>query len=261
MIQMPTFDPALFGANLREAMKGRGFDVKTLQKEVAREVARQTGKTRGTSYGTIWSYVNNQAPLEPRREVVEALATLLDRLPDNLMFGTGPKTQREAEALLLQQSEAESRPSKEPHKEAFREWLPFDDLGSVARGQLWRLWGAFYDLHCVRREWMGETISPEDEHEVGGVESARVIAKALRKPLDDMDLIARPATKSMGQFHGAFGWDLDSYIIQASEGLLQLVDQQRARIIRYREAKAEVTRLGESQQSSIEPKEDDDGEA
>ena len=256
---MPEFDPIPFGSRLKAAMADLDLDVKGLQ----RDLVRRTNKARGTSYGNIWSYVNGQAPLEPRREVVDALGEILDRLPDYLMFGTPPKTSREAELLLLQESEVESRPSKEPHKQAFREGLPFDRLGSVARGQLWRLWGAFYDLHCLRRELMGETLAPEDEHELGGVESAREVARALRGPLLDMDLIVPgDGTKAAtpGQFYGAFGSQLDSYIIQASEALMGLVDHQstfirRTRLTQKQKSEA-LVRIREAQRGDAAPQEE-----
>ena len=98
---MPTFDPVAFGERLRRHMDERDLDVKSLRQQVS----DATGGARGTSYGTVWSYVKGHAPLEPRREVVEALAALLDVLPEYLLHG-GAKSQAEA-AILEREDERE----------------------------------------------------------------------------------------------------------------------------------------------------------
>jgi len=86
---MPGFNPVALGERLREEMGKQTppLDVKALQKRVI----ENAGEARGTSYGSIWSYVNGQAPLEPRREVIEGMATVFGVLPDYLLAG-GPRT-------------------------------------------------------------------------------------------------------------------------------------------------------------------------
>ena len=106
---MSTFDPVTFGERLRLRMDERGLDVKSLRQQVS----DATGGARGTSYGTIWSYVKGHAPLEPRREVVEALAALLDVLPEYLLHG-GAKSQAEAAILEREEERDDSR---------FNEWM------------------------------------------------------------------------------------------------------------------------------------------
>lgn len=106
---MSTFDPGAFGERLRRCMAQRGLDVKSLRQQIS----DATGGARGTSYGTIWSYVKGHAPLEPRREVVEALAALFDVLPEYLLHG-GPKSQAEAAILEREEERDDSR---------FNEWM------------------------------------------------------------------------------------------------------------------------------------------
>ena len=88
------FEPVGFGERLQAELDRRAWDVKTLQKAVRTKM----GKARGTSWGSIWSYVNGHAPIEPRREVMEALAELLGILPHFLMYGDGYRTAVEAAA-------------------------------------------------------------------------------------------------------------------------------------------------------------------
>lgn len=88
------FDPVAFGGRLKVELARRDWNVKALQEKLR----AKTGKIPGTSYGSLWSYVNGQAPIEPRREAIEALAELLNILPHFLMTGDGPRTAVEAAA-------------------------------------------------------------------------------------------------------------------------------------------------------------------
>jgi hypothetical protein len=97
---MPEFDPKAFGSRLRGEMRERGVETKALQEDVR----ERTGGARGTSYGSVWSYVNGQAPVEPRREVVEAMAVELGVLPEYLLHG-GPRTLAEAEVASAHEAE------------------------------------------------------------------------------------------------------------------------------------------------------------
>jgi hypothetical protein len=75
-------------------MEERGLQLKPFQEAVQ----EKTGHARGTSYGQVWSYVKGQAPLEPRREVVEAMAEELGVLPTYLLYG-GSRTAEEAQVV------------------------------------------------------------------------------------------------------------------------------------------------------------------
>lgn len=111
------FDPEVFGEQLSIEIERAGMDVKQLQQGVRDRI----GKARGTSYGSIWSYVNGQAPLEPQREVVNALAEVLDVLPGWLLFGDPPRTEREAALLAERQArEAEGEPGFERYRRIFQ---------------------------------------------------------------------------------------------------------------------------------------------
>lgn len=167
---MPTFDPKAFGERLRNALEARGWDVKKLREAVH----TKTGGARGTSYGSVWSYVKGQAPIDPRREVVEALADLLDRLPAFLMYGEGPMTKREEQAQKAQErvrphgKESENAPWQERH-DAMR-------AGMHRRSLLWSRATYFYTTEALFQglvidflESGGEeflTWSPEDIEEV-----------------------------------------------------------------------------------------------
>lgn len=143
----PTFDPEAFGRRLREAMAcphvlpdGREveeLDVKNLQEQVR---AATRGAT-GTSYGSIWSYVNGKAPLEPRREVVEALGEILDRVPHYLMFGEGPRTPLEAARREAETTPWDDDPNILALQALFavKDRMPFDHLSlSTVGEQAWR---------------------------------------------------------------------------------------------------------------------------
>lgn len=93
MSDMPDFDATAFGTRLHAALQDRGWDVKKLQETVR----GRYGRLPGSSYGNVWSYVNGKAPIEPRRELVDAMADLLGVFPEYLLFG-GPRTDIEAAA-------------------------------------------------------------------------------------------------------------------------------------------------------------------
>ena len=95
---MPDFNPVGLGKRLKLEMERQQppLDVKALQARVI----EKAGAMRGTSYGSIWSYVKGQAPLEPRREVIDALASVLGVLPSYLLAG-GPRTPEEKDVADL----------------------------------------------------------------------------------------------------------------------------------------------------------------
>lgn len=120
MLDDPSFEPEGFGWRVRNALLAKGWDVKALQEAVR----ARYGNLLGSSYGSVWSYVNGKAPQEPRREVVEAMASLLDRPPRFLLFGEGPKTEREKvaqEAAVSVRGKPGKRRGKDFTAEDFRE--------------------------------------------------------------------------------------------------------------------------------------------
>ena len=167
---MPTFDPKAFGERLRDALEEGGWDVKKLRQAVH----TKTGGARGTSYGSVWSYVNGQAPIDPRREVVEALSELLDRLPEFLMYGEGPRTKREEQT---EKARKEARVHEEGGEiEPWRESYDAMRAGMDRRSLLWSRATYFYTTEALFQglvidflESGGEeflTWSPEDIEEV-----------------------------------------------------------------------------------------------
>jgi transcriptional regulator with XRE-family HTH domain len=100
----PTFDPIAFGERLRKEMDRTGKKTKPLHVELRDKLGKEAP---GTSYGQVWTYVNGQAPIEPRREVLEALAEVFNVRVEFLAFGQGARTEAEEEV----------RRSQAPHTE------------------------------------------------------------------------------------------------------------------------------------------------
>jgi transcriptional regulator with XRE-family HTH domain len=234
---MGGFDPVAFGERLREELDLKGWDVKAFQQKVA---AKVPGNRMGTSYGSIWSYVNDQAPQEPRRETVEAMASLLGVRPDYLLFG-GPRTETDVRAA--QHSEAAIAEERiDPVLEIFIEHFPGSGRqrphhgpGPAAEAMLWRLHSsvemAGSDLaHLEGREWRLD----EDKE----IEIAHQMVRALLAPLKELDALpprlvepGRRVAESGGQFHaGMVGPPLDDYLIGACEVLRGVIERQRRSI-------------------------------
>lgn len=198
---MPTFDPVAFGARLRKEMKTHDLDVKKLQKKVEYEVTIKTGTKRGTSYGTIWSYVNGHAPLEPRREVVEALAAVLSPPHDPLLspfllFGDGSRTRAEAAAEAVadgrEASDDDAAYSADLEK-AFLEGLPaLSTAGAASWHAIGDLYSQFYVAYAPDIASGGgeKLVSVKWEDRRVHVEAARRVAElvAAAATLADVDL-------------------------------------------------------------------------
>lgn len=106
---MSEYTPQGFGDRLQAAMERRGWSVKGDLTRLQEEAAKLSGGSRGTSYANIYSYVHGRGPIdEPRREVVKALATVLNVLPDHLVYG-GPRTAEESPLYLPRDENREAR--------------------------------------------------------------------------------------------------------------------------------------------------------
>jgi transcriptional regulator with XRE-family HTH domain len=232
---MGGFDPVAFGGRLREELERRGWDVKTFQQNVA---AKVPGSRMGTSYGSIWSYVNDQAPQEPRRETVEAMAALLGVRPDYLLFGDH---RTEADVRAAQHSDAAVEEERnDPVLEIFRECFPgiggrtHKGPGAAAEAMLWRLFSAMTLMRWDLAQIEGEEI----DHGELDVEVAHQMVKALLAPLEAMDALPPPLVRpghrqaaSAAQWHaGMTGSSLDDYLIGACEVLRGVVEKQRRSI-------------------------------
>ncbi|HUF69829.1 MAG TPA: hypothetical protein VMM79_14390 [Longimicrobiales bacterium] len=139
---MGAFDPRGFGERLRRALDdGRALghnlsDVKALQAAV-----HQRTDARGTSYGSIWSYVNGQAPLEPRREVVEALAVVLGVRVEWLLQDDGAMTEIEQHARETVSAAApRGEDSARKITEAFASIIPNFDRLNLGTDALYWAW-------------------------------------------------------------------------------------------------------------------------
>ena len=187
------FDPKGFGERLRDALEERGWDVKKLRQAVH----TKTGGARGTSYGSVWTYVNGKAPIDPRREVIEALSELLDRLPAFLMYGEGPMTKREEQA-----QKAQKRAKSHEEGSEMAPWQErYDALraGVERPSSLWNMGRYFYATEPLMQglvidflESGGEhflTWSPEDIEEVTLwlVSLIEAPAQALRPALEGVN--------------------------------------------------------------------------
>ena len=230
---MPTFDPAAFGARLRDAMEKRGFDVKKLREKVENEVISKTGKKRGTSYGTVWSYVNGQAPLEPRREVVEALAEVLSPerdhlLPHFLMFGEGPRTLAEAAAGAVADAgdsdDSNLTADRAELEKAFLEGLPaLSAAGAASWHAIGDLYSQYVSAHGVNifvpvmREGMERVASGEDHDPAAFKEKAQLAqVEAARRVAELVGAAAKAADLDLLQLSR---WEIDRYIQITAQAL------------------------------------------
>ena len=89
---MGPFDKSGLGRNLKRELQAKGWTITKLRSEVT---ARLGEGHPHTSYGSVWSYVNGEAPDNPRREVLEAMADALGVRVEYLLHD-GPRTDAEA---------------------------------------------------------------------------------------------------------------------------------------------------------------------
>lgn len=163
---MPDFDAVAFGERLHDELERRAWNVKTLQ----RHLRGRTGGAKGTSYGQVWSYVNGKAPIEPRRNVLEALAVLLEVRMEWLAFAEEPRTEQEGRAAEVRGwSKADMRAAQERRDKL---------LGALAEGFM-------HGGSRPRRK--AKQAAPLSESAIDNLVHAYVHAMALATPLPAHD--------------------------------------------------------------------------
>ena len=118
---------------IKEALDAAGVSVRGLPQLVRDHIVALGRDPYGTSYGTIRNYTTG-AVLKPRRDVLDAIATVLGVRPDWLITGKGYPTDHDEELAVAQSVEVE--------------WLGDD-------------WGLLADLyHRIRQDTMLPNMPP-----------------------------------------------------------------------------------------------------
>jgi hypothetical protein len=210
---MNRFDPEAFGRRLSRELGIKRWDVKRFQQELEKKVA---GARMGTSYGSVWSYVNGQAGTrEPRRETVEAMASLFGVLPDHLLYG-GPRTEAARIAALGSEEALEDQRRTDAVKAVFNERLWGGGTrqdprgpGPAAQAVLWKLLGTMETYH-----WQRGTLDGERDESALEVEWAHQVVSAILAPFGALDSVPLPDSIYM-----------DDYVIGACEAIRRVLQQ------------------------------------
>ena len=208
VLTMPkrNFDPMSFGRRLTNEMRSAGLDVKALQARVRRKT-----NARGTSYGTVWSYVNGQAPTEPRREVINALAEIFSVRPQWLAFESGRRTTAE-EAAAKAMADGR-RPEPDYVQAAFRKVLPDLERLPYAESALLSAWellrGRLIDYAPPAATYKGQKLMD--------TALATRLAEALMAPLDALQM--NPG-QALQKDYSALAFE--KYLVLAAEAVQQL---------------------------------------
>lgn len=207
MMTSPQFEPTAFGRRLRDEMSAADLDVQALQVEVRRLVKAATGDTKGTSYGTIWSYVKGQAPIEPRREVIDALARVFRVRPEWLAFDRGQRTDAEEAAARL--AAGAPPPQLDYVRTALREVIPDLERLAYAEAALMSTWG------LLRGRWIdyAPAEATHTNQERADILLARRLAEALLAPLQTLRLTNSPDFSA---------WAFEEYLVLGAQALRQI---------------------------------------
>ena len=176
---MQPCDSSGLGERLERELKGKGWAITKLRSEVTNRLG--DGHPH-TSYGSVWSYVNGQAPDNPRREVLEAMADALGVRVEYLLHD-GPRTDAEASRestglvhTLLDGGKVRfSGPTRQLEElgQIMTAMNAFPDLPTAARDVVTRfLWDV--SIHHP-------TLFVNPDPDIGGVDEQAVVAFAEKR--------------------------------------------------------------------------------
>lgn len=186
-------------------------------------------KLRGVSYGGIRKYVGDAPPKVPRIELLRAIAEVLEVRPEWLAFNDGPITEREARVQQVARANyqdwwrEEIRPIQEEMGEGAGRIFDQSELTAVVFSTLERLLPPERSvLSGLGATFTGSTpLPPPPPDPVSRERVKRTIGRALRQPLDALDLEPRDLTAT----------EFSDYVNLMCQGLRRLEDAHRRRSV------------------------------